>query len=70
MLHFGSLDTRINDTWPGYERTLKATGAEYVAYVYEGANHGFHNDSTTRYSPADAELSWSRTLEFFEEHLS
>ncbi len=70
MLHFGSLDTRINDTWPGYERTLKANGAEYVAYFYEGANHGFHNDSTTRYSPADAELSWSRTLEFFGEHLS
>ena len=70
MLHFGSLDTRINDTWPGYERTLKANGADYVAFVYEDANHGFHNDSTTRYSPPDAELSWSRTLAFFEEHLT
>ena len=70
MLHFGSLDTRINDTWPSYESTLKANGADYVAYVYEGANHGFHNDSTTRYSAADAELSWSRTLAFFESHLS
>ena len=70
MLHFGSLDQRINDTWPSYESTLKSNGADYVAYFYEGANHGFHNDSTTRYSPTDAELSWSRTIEFFEEHLS
>ena len=70
MLHFGSLDTRINDTWPSYESTLKANGADYVAYFYEGANHGFHNDSTTRYSPADAELSWVRTIDFFQDHLS
>ncbi len=70
MLHFGSLDERINATWPGYEKILKAQDAEYVAYFYEGANHGFHNDSTSRYSPADAELSWSRTLEFFGDKLS
>lgn len=70
MLHFGSLDTRINDTWPSYESTLKANRADYVAYFYEGANHGFHNDSTTRYSPSDAELSWTRTIDFFEGHLS
>ncbi len=70
MLHFGGLDERINATWPDYERILKSNGAEYVAYLYEGANHGFHNDSTSRYAPADAELSWTRTTEFFGRHLS
>lgn len=70
MLHFGSLDERVNATWPDYEKILKANDAEYVAYFYEGANHGFHNDSTSRYAPADAELSWSRTIEFFTEKLS
>jgi len=70
MLQFGSLDKRVNATWPDYEKTLKANGAEYVAYVYEDANHGFHNDSTSRYSPEDAELSWSRTIEFFKDKLS
>ena len=65
MLHFGSLDERVNATWPDYENVLKANDAEYVAYFYEGAHHGFHNDSTSRYSPEDAELSWSRTIEFF-----
>ncbi|MAO28677.1 MAG: dienelactone hydrolase, partial [Alteromonas sp.] len=31
--------------------------------------HGFHNDSTSRYSPKDAELAWQRTLAFFNSHL-
>ena len=70
MIQFAELDKRVNETWPDYESTLKANGADYVAYFYEGANHGFHNDSTTRYSPDDAELSWSRTIEFFEARRS
>ena len=70
MIHFGSLDERVNATWPDYEKVLKANGADYVAYFYEGAHHGFHNDSTSRYSPEDAELSWKRTVEFFNENLS
>lgn len=69
MLHFAGLDTRINDTWPDYENVLKANDADYVAHVYQGVNHGFHNDSTGRYSEEEAELAWSRTLEFFEQHL-
>ena len=70
MLHFGGLDKRVNDTWPAYEQVLKANGADYVAYVYEGVNHGFHNDSTGRYAPDEAELAWSRTVDFFTQHLA
>jgi carboxymethylenebutenolidase len=70
MLQFGELDKRVNDTWPDYERVLKANGAEYVAHVYKGVNHGFHNDSTGRYAPEEAELAWSRTIGFFREHLA
>ncbi len=69
MLHFAGLDDRVNATWPGYEKTLKANHADYVAYIYDGVNHGFHNDSTARYAPREAELAWSRTLGFFDEHL-
>ncbi len=49
MLHFGELDTRINEGWPAYEQALKAAGTTYEAFIYKGANHGFHNDSTPRY---------------------
>jgi carboxymethylenebutenolidase len=69
MLQFGGLDERVNATWPGYEAVLEANGAEYVAYFYEGVNHGFHNDSTGRYAPEEAELAWSRTVKFFDEQL-
>ena len=69
MLQFGELDKRVNATWPDYEKVLKANGAEYTAHVYKGVNHGFHNDSTGRYAPEEAELAWSRTIEFFREHL-
>lgn len=69
MLHFAGLDTRINDTWPDYESVLKANNADYVAHFYQDVNHGFHNDSTGRYSEAEAARAWSRTLEFFEQHL-
>ncbi|MCW8926524.1 MAG: dienelactone hydrolase family protein [Xanthomonadales bacterium] len=70
MLQFGELDKRVNDSWPAYEQVLKENGADYVAYVYAGANHGFHNDSTGRYIPEAAELAWSRTIGFFREHLA
>ena len=69
MLQFGELDKRVNATWPDYEKALKANKANYQAFVYPGVNHGFHNDSTGRYDEKAAELAWSRTIAFFEEHL-
>ena len=69
MLHFGELDKRVNDSWPDYEAVLKEIDADYQAFVYDGVNHGFHNDSTGRYDEKSAELAWSRTIEFFKEHL-
>jgi carboxymethylenebutenolidase len=69
LLHYGSLDTRITDGWPAYEAALKADHVTYTGYVYEGANHGFHNDTTPRYDEAAATLAWQRTLDFFNKYL-
>ena len=69
LLHYAELDTRINEGWPAYEEALKANGKTYTAHIYSGVNHGFHNDSTPRYDEAAAELAWSRTIAFFQEHL-
>ena len=69
MLQYAELDTRLTGGWPAYEKALQAAGVEYQAYIYEGANHGFHNDTTPRYDEEAAKLAWSRTLEFFNEHL-
>ena len=39
-------------------------------YMYPGANHGFHNDTTPRYDKEAAKLAWDRTITFFKKHLS
>jgi carboxymethylenebutenolidase len=69
MLHYASLDTRINNGWPAYEEALNANNVSYVAHMYEGTNHGFHNDTTPRYDDPAAKLAWQRTLDFFNRHL-
>jgi carboxymethylenebutenolidase len=69
LLHYASLDTRITGEWPAYEEALKANHVNYTAYIYEGANHGFHNDTTPRYDEAAAKLAWQRTLDFFNKYL-
>jgi carboxymethylenebutenolidase len=70
MLQYGGLDTRVNAGWPAFEVELKKNKIKYEAFIYEGANHGFHNNTTGRYVKKSAELSWSRTIRFFKENLS
>jgi len=69
LLQYASLDTRITGNWPAYEEALKAAHVNYTGYVYEGANHGFHNDTTPRYDEAAAKLAWQRTIDFFNKYL-
>ena len=70
QLHYGALDERINAGIPAYEEALKKAGVKYELYIYEGANHAFHNDtSAARYNEAAAKLAWKRTLDFFDKYL-
>ena len=69
MIHYAGLDERIDAGWPAYEAALKANNKRYVMHMYEGVNHGFHNDTTPRYDEAAAKLAQERTIAFFNEHL-
>jgi carboxymethylenebutenolidase len=70
QLHYGSLDERIDAGIPAYEEALKKNNITYELYMYEGANHAFHNDTApTRYNEAAAKLAWQRTIEFFGKYL-
>ncbi len=69
MIHYGALDSRINEGWPAFEQGLKAAGTSYEAFIYPGVNHGFHNDTTPRYDAAAADLAWGRTVAFFRASL-
>jgi len=70
LMHYAGNDPRINAGAPAYEAALEAAGVPYTAYVYEGVEHAFHNDTAgVRYNEAAAKLAWSRTLAFLQAML-
>ena len=69
LAHYGELDTRITSGWPAFDTALTAAHVVHEGYVYKGANHGFHNDTTPRYDEAAAALAWERTLGWFNKYL-
>ena len=70
QLHYGSLDEGVNRGIAAYEEALKANKINYELYMYEGAQHAFHNDtSAARYNETAAKLAWQRTLDFYANHL-
>jgi carboxymethylenebutenolidase len=69
LAHYAELDTRITSGWPAYDAALSAAHVTHEGYVYAGANHGFHNDTTPRYEEAAAKLAWQRTLDWLNKYL-
>ena len=69
LVHQAELDTRLASTWPAYDAELTAAHVPHAGYIYAGANHGFHNDTTPRYDKAAATLAWQRTLDWFNKYL-
>jgi carboxymethylenebutenolidase len=69
LLHYAGNDQGVNAGIAAYETALKANKKTYALYMYEGKQHGFHNDTTPRYDEAAAKLAWARTLEWFNKYL-
>jgi carboxymethylenebutenolidase len=71
LLHYASLDQRINAGIADCEAALKANNKPYEMYMYEGANHAFNNNTNAaRYNKEAADLAWGRTIKFFKKYLS
>jgi carboxymethylenebutenolidase len=68
-LHYAGNDQGVNAGIAAYEAALKANGKTYNVYMYEGTQHGFHNDTTPRYDEAAAKLAWQRTIDLFNKNL-
>jgi carboxymethylenebutenolidase len=70
-IHLAGLDDRVNGTGFPWVTALREAGKTVKFYLYEGANHAFHNDtSAERYDKAAADLAWKRTLAFFRKYLA
>ncbi len=69
MLHYAGNDQGVNAGIAAYETALKENKKKYELFMYDGKQHGFHNDTTPRYDAEAAKLAWERTLEFFKKNL-
>ena len=66
---YGGLDERITGGWPAFAAALTQAHVAHEGHIYEGANHGFHNDTTPRYDEAAAKEAWQHTLDWFDKYL-
>ena len=67
--HFGEKDQWINHKMvSGFETAMKSAGKPLTVYWYN-ANHAFANPTGANYDKPDAQLAWSRTLEFLKRQL-
>ena len=69
MFQYAGNDQRINAGIAAYEAALKENGKKFESFMYEGKQHGFHNDTTPRYDAEAAKLAWERTLAHFKKYL-
>src|SRR2546421_1408421 len=71
LCSFGALDTGIPpEKLKEFEEALKKAGKQADIKIYEGAKHGFFNDTRPEaYNAEAAADAWQRTLKFFHERL-
>jgi carboxymethylenebutenolidase len=66
---YAGLDTAVTSGWPAYDAALTKAGVPHEGYIYKGANHGFHNDTTPRYDEVAAKEAWGHAMSWFEKYL-
>ena len=69
LFNYAGNDQGVNAGIATYEAALKANNKVFEQHMYEGKQHGFHNDTTPRYDEAAAKLAWTRTLDWFNKYL-
>jgi carboxymethylenebutenolidase len=70
MIHYAGEDERINAGIPEFKAALEKSSVEHELHVYEGAKHGFLNNTKDWFNKEAAELAWKRTIDFFKKKLT
>jgi carboxymethylenebutenolidase len=65
IVHLGRTDAGIPAD--EVEKAVHAHNPDVPVYIYEGAGHGFNNESPERYNAEAADLARHRTLELFDK---
>ena len=70
QVHHGELDKTVTlESTKEMVEALKSGTQTVEFYIYDNADHVFHDDSYPNYQDVAAKLSWERTLQFFQMHL-
>ena len=67
---YGSLDQRINGGIPAFVDAMKSAGKSFEHQMYEGAPHGFFNDTRSTYDVRAARDSFARFLAFLQRTIA
>ena len=52
-----------------FAAAMKANNKSLEVFTYDGAQHGFHNDTTPRFDEKAAKLATERYMAFFNKNL-
>ena len=63
------IDTGVGNGIAAFEAAMKANNKQLEVFIYDGAQHGFHNDTTPRFDEKAAKLATERYMAFFNKHL-
>jgi carboxymethylenebutenolidase len=66
---YAGRDDRINQSIPPIEAEMQRLGKVYEKVIYPDTDHGFHNDTGSRYDAAAATDAWARTLAWLDRYL-
>jgi carboxymethylenebutenolidase len=69
LFNYAGNDQGVNSGIQAYEAALTENKKVFQSYMYDGKQHGFHNDTTPRYDEEAAKLAWTRTLDWFNKYL-
>jgi carboxymethylenebutenolidase len=67
---YGALDARVNATRDTAVAALRQAGLVHEVRTFEGADHGFFNDTGARYNPEAAVAAYQAVLGWFGRYLS
>ncbi len=67
--HFATRDASITrDVVERFEAGMREAGRPYTIYWYD-ADHAFANPTGSRFDAEDAQLAWTRSLDFLRDTL-
>ena len=67
---YGSQDTAVNSGIAAFAQAMRAAGLEFESHIYEGAGHGFFNDTRPGYYDVQASRdAFARLLSFLARTL-